>query len=68
MAIINIRKILVDMLLDISPDVYGLYVTMDMKGTEKLITQCMNATYGTIEESILYYCKFCKTLEYTKTR
>ena len=45
MAIIKIRGILVDMLLDIAPDIYGMYVSMDRKGIKKLITQCMNAIY-----------------------
>ena len=48
MAIIKIRGILVDMLLDIAPNVYGLYVTIDRKGIKQLINQCMNAIYGTM--------------------
>ena len=62
MAIINIRGILVDMLPDISPDVYGLYVTKERKEIKKLITECMNYIYGTMLENILYYLKCCKTL------
>ena len=61
MAIINIRGILVEILLDIAPDVYGLYVTTDRKLIKKLITQCMNYVYGTMVASILFYCKFLKT-------
>ena len=50
------------MLLDIAPDVYGTYVTTDKKGIKQLITQCMNAIYGTMLTSLLYYLKSCKTL------
>jgi hypothetical protein len=63
MAIIKIRGVLVDMLLDIAPDVYGPYVTTDKKGVKQLITQCLNAIYGTMVASLLYYNKFCRTLK-----
>ena len=55
MAIINIRVILVDMLLDISPNVYGLYMAMDRKGIKQLVTQYMNAIYGTMDYINIYY-------------
>ena len=53
MAIINIRRILVEMLLYIAPDVYGTYVTTDMKGIKQRITQCMNSIYGTMLASLM---------------
>ena len=62
MVHIRIRGILVDMLLKIAPDVYGPYVTTDKKGVKQLIVQCLNAIYGTMVASLLYYEKFCKTL------
>ena len=63
MAIIKIRGVLVDMLVDIAPDVYKQYVTTDRnKGTKVLIVQCRNAIYGTMVASLLYYRKFCKSL------
>ena len=62
MAIINIRWILVDMLLDIAPDVYEPYVTTESRRIKKMITQFMNAIYGTMVASILDYYKFFKTL------
>jgi len=43
MAIIKVQGILVDMLLEIAPDVYGPYVTMDKKGIKWLILQCLSA-------------------------
>ena len=54
------------MLLYIAPDIYGPNVTMDRKGIKQLITQYINAIYGTMVESLLYYCKFFKTLELNK--
>ena len=63
MAIIKIRGILVNMLLDIDPDVYGPYVTTDRKGINHLITQFTNAIYGTMVASLMYYYNFCKTFK-----
>jgi hypothetical protein len=62
MAIIKIRGILVEMLTDIAPDVYKPYVTTDKKGNKQLIVQCLNAIYGTMMASLLYYIKFSKSL------
>ena len=42
MVIINIRLVLVDILLEISPDVYGPYFITDRKGVKKLIVQSQN--------------------------
>ena len=53
MAIVKIRRILVDMLLYISPYVYGLYTIIDIELIKQLITQCMNAIYGTMLASLL---------------
>ena len=61
-AIINIRVVLVDILLEISPDVYGPYVITEQKGVKQLIVQCQNAIYGTMMASLLYYKKFRKIL------
>ena len=58
MAIIKIRGILVDMLLDISPDVYYPYLIIDCNIFNKLTTQYMNTVYGTMISSLLYYSKF----------
>ena len=53
MSIINIRGILVYMLLDIAPDIYGLYVAMNRNEIKQLINQYMNYIYGTMLASIL---------------
>ena len=62
MAFIKIRGVLVDILVDIAPDVYGPYVTEDKKGVKQLIVKCLNALYGTMVASLLYYKKFVKSL------
>jgi hypothetical protein len=62
MAFIKIRGILVDILVEISPDVYKSYVSKDKKGSKQLLVQCQNALYGTMVASLLYYGKFVKSL------
>ena len=63
MSIIKIRVFLVDILLEISPDVYGLYVITNQKGIKKLIFQCQSVIYGKMTASLLYYKNFRKILE-----
>ena len=62
MTYIKLRGALVDILVDIAPDIYGPYVTTDKKGNKQLIVQCQNALYGTMVASLLYYRKFVKSL------
>jgi hypothetical protein len=62
MAFIKIRGVLVDILVEIAPDVYKSYVTKDKKGVAQLLVQCQNALYGTMVASLLYYRKFVKSL------
>jgi hypothetical protein len=62
MAIIKIRGVLVDILVEIASDVYKPYVTTDKKGVKQLLVQCKNALYGTMVASLLYYRKFTKSL------
>jgi hypothetical protein len=63
MAIIKIRGVLVDILVEIAPDAYKSYATMDKKGVRQLLlVQCQNALYGTMVASLLYYRKFTKSL------
>jgi hypothetical protein len=52
----------VDIMVEITPDVYNPYVSKDKKGMRQLLVQCQNALYGTIIASILYYQKFVKSL------
>jgi hypothetical protein len=61
-ALIKIKGFLVDLLLEIAPKVYNSYVHVDPKGNKVIITECMNAIYGTMVTSLLYCNKFCSTL------
>ena len=63
MVYIRVRGVLVDLLIEIAPDVYGPYVKLDKNGDKVLILQCLNAIYRTMVASLLYYNKFCKTLK-----
>ena len=63
---IRVRVVLVDLLIEIAPDVYIPYVKLYKKGNKVLILQCLNAIYGTIVVSLLYYNKFCRTLKREK--
>jgi hypothetical protein len=62
MDFIKIRGILVDILVEISPEAYKSYVSQDNKGNKQLLVQCQNALYGTMVASLLYYRKFAKIL------
>ena len=62
MEFINICGVLVDILVEISPDVYKLHVTTKKKGVKQLLVQCHNALYGTMVASLIYYRKFTKIL------
>jgi hypothetical protein len=63
MAIIKILGVLVDILVQIAPNVYKSYVTTDKEGAKQLLVQCQNALYGTMVASLLYYRKFTKSLK-----
>jgi hypothetical protein len=62
MAFIKIHGVLVDILVEIAPDVYKPYVSRDKKGMKQLLVQCQNALYGTMVASLLYYREFVKSL------
>ena len=62
MTFIKIRGVLVNILVEIAPDVYKLHVTTDKKGVKQLLVQCQNALYGTMVASLMYYRKFTKSL------
>jgi hypothetical protein len=61
MALIKIRGVLVDILVEIAPNVYEECVTKDKKGVAQLLVQCQNALHGTMVESPLCYRKFVKS-------
>jgi hypothetical protein len=61
-ALICIRGPLVDILVTITPSVYGPYVTVGKKGEKKLLVECLTALNGTMVALLLYYKKFVKSL------
>ena len=64
MATIIVRGALVNVLVDISPDIYGPYVSTDKKGVKTMVLRKYNAIYVTVIESLLYYKKICKTIKH----
>ena len=64
MATIVVQGALVDVLVDISTDIYRPYISTYKKGFKTLILIFHNATYGTMVSSLLYYRKFCKTIKH----
>jgi hypothetical protein len=63
MAFIKICVVLVDILVEIAPDMYNSYVSRDKKGMNQLLVQYQNALYGTMVASLLYFHKFVKSLK-----
>jgi hypothetical protein len=63
MDFIKICGVLVDILVEIAPDVYKSYVSRDKKGMKQLLVQCHNTMYGTLVARLLYYRKFVKSLK-----
>jgi hypothetical protein len=55
MTFIKIFGVLVDILVEIAPDVYKSYVSRDKKRIEQLLLQCQNSLYGTMVARLLYY-------------
>jgi hypothetical protein len=62
MAFIKIHGVLLDILVEIAPDVYESYVSRDKKVMKQLLVQCQNALYDTMVAILLYYRKFVKSL------
>jgi len=62
-VIIRIRGMLVDMLVKTALDVYSPFVTENKKGERVLLVECLNALYGIMVASLLYYEKFTKSLK-----
>ena len=62
-VLIKTKGLLAEILVEIAPEVYGEYLHVDPKGNKVLIVECLNAIYGTMIASLLYFGKFCRTLE-----
>ena len=65
MVVINVRGFSVELLLDIDPEFYGTFVNTYKKGKKVIIVKFMNAIYGTMVVSLIYYKEFEKTLKRT---
>ena len=61
-VIMKITGVLVDMLLQLAPEVYGKFVVFE-KGQKVLYVQVLRAIYGMLQAGLLYYQKFRKDLE-----
>jgi hypothetical protein len=51
------------MLCEIAPEVYREYVTTNKKGEKVLLVQCMNALYGSMVASLMFYKKLSTALK-----
>jgi hypothetical protein len=60
--IMKIRGPLVDILVEIAPEVYADYVTYE-NGRKILYVEMLKALYGMLQSSLLYYKKFRKDIE-----
>ena len=60
--VVCIRGPLVDILVSIAPNVYGLYVSTTKTEQKVLIVECLNSVYGTMVAALLYYKKFVESL------
>jgi hypothetical protein len=60
---IRIRGHLVNVLMRIAPKVYSDYVTCNARREKQILLQCLNALYGTMVASLLYYHKFTNSLK-----
>jgi len=61
-CVIELQGVLVDILEDIAPGVYTEYVCVQKNGVKCLIVQCLNAIYGAMIASLLFYWKFTKSI------
>jgi hypothetical protein len=62
-VLVKIKGYLAELLLEFAPEVYGDYAYVDKKGILVIIAECWNAIYGTMIAGLLYYIKFCGTLD-----
>jgi hypothetical protein len=53
----------VDILLEIDYNFYNKYATINKKGEKVLLVQCMNALYGSMVASLMFYKKLVAALK-----
>ena len=64
--IVQLCNEVVDILCKLVPEVYGPFVMMDKQGNKQLLVKCLNALYGSMVASLLYYRKFTQSLKSKK--
>jgi hypothetical protein len=62
-VVMRIRGHMVDVLVKVAPRVYGPHVLTNKQGRKQLLVECLNAIYGTMVASLLYYRKFTRSLK-----
>jgi hypothetical protein len=62
-VVMRIRGHMADVLVKVAPKVYGPYVSTDKQGRKQLLVECLNAIYGMMVASLLYYWKFTRSLK-----
>jgi hypothetical protein len=62
-VVMRIRGHMVDVLVKVASKVYGPYMSTDKQGRKQLLAECLNAIYGTMLASLLYYWKFTRSLK-----
>ncbi len=62
-VVMRIRGHMVDVLVKVAPKVCGPYVSTNKQGRKQLLVECLNAIYGTMVASLLYYHKFTMSLK-----
>ncbi len=62
-VVMRIRGHMVDVLMKVAPRVYGPYVSTNKQGRKQLLVECLNAIYGRMVASLLYYRKFTRSLK-----
>jgi hypothetical protein len=66
-VVMRIQGHMVDVLVKVAPKVYGPYLLMDKQGRKQLLVQCLNAIYGIMVASLLYYHKFTSHQEFEES-
>jgi hypothetical protein len=61
-VMMKITRVLVDMLVELNPELYGPYVVYE-KNRKVLYVQVIRAIYGMLEAALLWYKKFRKESE-----
>jgi hypothetical protein len=62
-VIMRIRGHMADVLVKVAPKVNSPYVSTNKQGRKQLLVECLNAIYGTMVASLLYYWKFTRSLK-----